>query len=601
MSDSTVALLVLGGVIALFVWNRLPVGIVALGTVVALWATDLLSLEEATSGFGDPVVVFIATLFVVSEGIDRAGLTTWAGARLVQAAGDRAGLLLVSVMALCAALAALISLNGAVAALLPMVVSVAIRTGRRPSQMLMPMVYAGSAGSLLVLTGSPVNIIVSEASDGAGAGAFSYFEFAWVGVPILIGTILLGRFLGPRVIPERTSASAPRDLSRHAEVVAEHYALADGFYRLRVRDGSPLLGTAPDGVDLSDYPGTTLMGLQAGLAEPAPVRDVLEPDDVLVVSGASKEISRLAVEQRLAVAMEPLPGDRPDALVNREVGVVEAVVPPRSPLVGEEVFPGMVRQSDLVILAVQHHGRDTGPGTVELVSGDALLLYGSWGAIEGLVDDRDVVVVDSPDLLRRQVPLGAGATRAGIVLLVMVLLLALGVVPPAVAGLLAAGAMVLTRVVTSQQAYRAVSWETVVLVGGLIPLSTAIQQSGAGDRIADLVLDVVGTGRPVLLMAAVFVVTAVLGLVLSNTATVLIVLPIALATASEGGVAVQPMLMLLAVAASAALLTPVQTPGNMMIMAPGGYAFGDYWRLGLPILLLWLAIALVVIPVVWPL
>jgi di/tricarboxylate transporter len=601
VSDSTVALLVLGGVIALFVWNRLPVGIVALGTVVALWATDLLTLEEATSGFGDPVVVFIATLFVVSEAIDRAGLTTWAGARLVAAAGDRAGVLTVSVMLLCAVLAALISLNGAVAALLPMVVSVALRTGRRPSQMLMPMVYAGSAGSLLVLTGSPVNIIVSEASDVAGAGAFSYFEFAWVGVPILVGTILLGRFLGPRVVPERTPAGSGRDLSRHTEVVAEHYALADGFYRLRVRDGSPLVGTPPDAVDLSEYPGTTLMGLQAGLVEPAPVRDALEPDDVLVVSGASQEISRLAVEQRLAVAMEPLPGDRPDALVNREVGVVEAVVPPRSPLVGEEVFPGMVRQSDLVILAIQHHGRDTGPGPVEVDSGDALLLYGSWDAIEGLVDDRDVVVVDSPDLLRRQVPLGAGAAQAGIVLTVMVVLLAVGIVPPAVAGLLAAGAMVLTRVLTAQQAYRAVSWETVVLVGGLIPLSTAIQESGAGQRIADLVLDVVGTDRPVLLMAAVFVVTSVLGLVLSNTATVLIVLPIALATASEGGVAVQPMLMLLAVAASAALLTPVQTPGNMMIMAPGGYAFGDYWRLGLPLLLLWLAIALTVIPVVWPL
>jgi di/tricarboxylate transporter len=303
----------------------------------------------------------------------------------------------------------------------------------------------------------------------------------------------------------------------------------------------------------------------------------------------------------MAVAMRPLREDAPADLVNREVGVVEVVVPPRSPLVGETVFPGMVRDEELVILAVSHHGNDTGTGPVELRAGDALLLYGSWGAVDTLVDDRDIVVVDSPDLVRRQVPLGPRATQAGVVLVAMVVLLAFGIVPPAVAGILGALGMVLTRVLTSSQAYRAVSWETVVLVGGLIPLSTAIQRSGAGDDIAQVVLDVVGTDEPVLLLAAMFVLTSVMGLVLSNTATVLIVLPIALSAAAEGGVAVQPMLMLLAVAASAALLTPVQTPGNMMVMAPAGYRFGDYWKLGLPLLLLWLAVSLAVIPAVWPL
>jgi di/tricarboxylate transporter len=261
----------------------------------------------------------------------------------------------------------------------------------------------------------------------------------------------------------------------------------------------------------------------------------------------------------------------------------------------------MVRDEELVILAVSHYGNDTGPGLVELEAGDALLLYGTWDAVDTLVDDRDIVVVDSPDLVRRQVPLGPRARQAGAVLVGMVVLLAFGIVPPAVAGLLGALGMVLTRVLTSAQAYRAVSWETVVLVGGLIPLSTAIQRSGAGDDIAQVVLDVVGTDRPVLLLVAVFVLTSVMGLVLSNTATVLIVLPIGLAAAAEGGVAVQPMMMTLAVAASAALLTPVQTPGNMMIMAPAGYRFGDYWKLGLPLLLLWLAVSVAVIPVVWPL
>src|SRR5690606_24846888 len=191
-------------------------------------------------------------------------------------------------------------------------------------------------------------------------------------------------------------------------------------------------------------------------------------------------------------------------------------------------------------------------------------VWGAWPAIEALVDDRDVLVVDSPDLMRRQaVPLGPKAARTTVIVLAMVALLALGLVPPAVAGVLAVLGLVLGGVLSSPQAYRAVSWETVVLVGGLIPLSTAIRSSGAADDLADAVVGVVGSGSPLVLMVALFVLTSVLGLVISNTATVLIVLPVALAAAAETGVSVRPILMLVAVAGSAALLTPVQTPGNM--------------------------------------
>jgi di/tricarboxylate transporter len=601
MSDATIALLVLGAVIALFMWNRFPVGIVALATALSLWATGLLTFNEAVSGFGDPVVIFIATLFVVSEGIDSTGLTTWAGQRLLAVAGEGRVRLLVSVMLLCALLTALISLNGSVAALLPMVVMLALRTGRSPSRMLMPMVYAGSAGSLLVLMGSPVNVIVSEAADDAGAGTFGFFEFGAVGLPILVGTIVLGVVLSDRLLPERTPAVMLPDLSRHADTLATHYDLRDGFYRLRVRERSPLLGLAPGAVDLSAYPGATLIGMQAGVADPRPVRHQVDVDDVLVVAGSSEVVSRLAMEQVLAVAMTPVAVDGSSSLIDREAGTVEVVVPPRSPLVGETVFPGMLRRNDLVILAVQRYGRDRGQQPTTLVAGDSLLLYGAWPRIDALVDDRDVLVVDSPDVVRRQAaPLGPKATRAALIVAGMVVLLAFGLVPPAAAGLFAAMALVLTNVLTSQQAYRAVSWETVVLVGGLIPLSTAIQSSGAADQIADRLVDVVGSGSPVLMMIALFVLTSVLGLVISNTATVLIVLPVVLAAAQETDVSVRPMLMLLAVAASAALLTPVQTPGNLMVMTPGGYKFSDYARLGLPLVVLWLVVAIVVIPFVWP-
>ena len=252
-------------------------------------------------------------------------------------------------------------------------------------------------------------------------------------------------------------------------------------------------------------------------------------------------------------------------------------MPPRSSLVGEKVFPGMKRAHDLVILAVQRMGRDRGLEQTELVPGDALLLQGSWAALDTLSSDRTVLVVDSPDVIRRQaVPWGAKATVAVAIVGIMVILLAFGIVPPAIAALIAATAMVVTRVVGVQQAHRAISWQTVVLIGGLIPLTTAIGSSGAADRISSVITSVVGDGSPYLLLLAMFVLTAVLGQIVSNTATVLIVTPIAVSAALATHTSVQPVLMLIAVAGSAALLTPISTPANLMVMTPGGYRFGDY-------------------------
>jgi di/tricarboxylate transporter len=601
MEPSTISLLVLVGVIAVFVWNRIPVGAVAVITSLTLYAAGVITVDEALSGFGDPVVIFIASLFVVSEGIDSAGVTTWAGQKLIEVIGDRPKAALLAIMAMAAVMSALITLNGAAAALIPMVVVIAMRLGIPPARMLLPMAFAGSAGSLLILTASPINVLVTDAAAEAGTSGFSFFSFTVVGVPLLLTTMGVVAVLGPRVLPDRHSDTQPPDLSGYASTVAEHYDITDGFYRLRVRELSPLIGCAPDELGLDRYPGVTLIGVQAQGSQPAVVHDRLDPDDVLSVTGPADQVSRLAIDNVLAIAMRPITLETGE-LVSRELGVVELVVPPRSPLVGETVFPGMARGPELVILGVRRLGQERGARSTTLQEGDALLVHGSWTVVDQLVEHRDVLVVNSPDLVRRQsIPLGTKAPRAIGVLVVMIALLAFGVVPPAVAGLGAAVAMVLLGVVGSAQAYRSVSWQTVVLIGGLIPLSVAIRQSGAADLIADALLAVIGEGHPVLVLVAVFALTALLGQFISNTATVLIVLPVALAAAAESGVSPLPVLMVLAIAGAASFLTPVATPANMMVMAPGGYRFGDYWRLGLPLLLAWLVVALVVVPLVWPL
>ncbi|MEV6284013.1 SLC13 family permease [Kribbella sp. NPDC051770] len=595
MDDGTVSLIILGLTVVAFVANRLPVEVVAVLTALALWITGVLDFTAVLAGFGDPVVIFIATLFVVSEGVDSTGVTVWAGQQIVKHAGTTRGRLLVAVTALSAVLSALITLNGAVAALLPLVVMLAVRIGQPPSRMLMPLTFAGSAGSLLMLTGTPVNIIVSDAANDAGAGPFPFFSFAVVGVPLVVGTIAISVLLGPKLLPAARPANPAADLAVHATTLHAHYTLPERLHRLQVRDVSPLLGRVPHDVDLTSYPDVVIVGIQDGQGRPR-ADAAIDVGDVLVVTGPADQVAGLTTESLLAATSVPM-----DGLITRDAGVVEVVIPPRSSMVGETVFPGMHRAHDLVVIAVQRMGKDRGRRSTQLAEGDALLVYGPWPELDELTRDRDVLLVDAPELVRRQaVPWGPKASVAVTVLVAMVVLLATGAVPPAMAGVLAATAMVLTKVVTPGQAYRAISWQIVVLIGALIPLSGAIQSSGGADRIADLIVDAVGPGRPYLLLLALFVLTAALGQMVSNTATVLIVAPIAVAAAQGTGTSVQPVLMLVAVAGAASLLTPISTPANMMIMSPAGYRFGDYWKLGLVVLAWWLLTAIVIVPLVWP-
>jgi di/tricarboxylate transporter len=528
-------------------------------------------------------------------------VTTWAGQQLISLAGTSRSRLLVLTMLLVALLTALISVNGAVAALLPVVVVMAVRLNQFPSRLLLPLAFGAHAGSMLALTGTPVNVLVAEAAADAGTGRFGFLEFALAGVPLLAGTVAIVVLFGPRLLPERTVRVLPPDLSRHAHTLAEEYRLEDGVFWLRVRPGSAYVGRRRAAVDLREYPALTLVGVQAiGEGDGGPVNRAIQPDDLLIVRGPAETVGRLAADHGLGIRSEPEPDAVAGVLLGRRSGLAEVVIPPRSELIGQTMYPGMITASgDLVVLAVQRKGEDQGPAATPLAAGDTLLLQGSWDALDEHLDDPDVLVVDSPELIRRQaVPMGPGAKRATAVLAAMVVLLATGLVPAAVAGLLAAGAMVLSRVVTLEQAYQAINWTAVVLVGAMIPLSLAMQVTGAAKQIAAALVEVVGGSSPYLLLG-VFLLTAALGQLISNTATALIAIPIATSAAAELGVSARPVLMCVTVAAVAAFLTPVATPANLMVMAPGGYRFGDYWRLGLPLLGLFLVVAVFLVPVFW--
>jgi di/tricarboxylate transporter len=593
--------------VVLFVTNKVPVVLVAMGTALGLWATGVLTLPQALAGLGDPAVIFIASLFVVSSGLEVTGVTAWAGQLLIKGAGEESRTrLLLLMMGLVSLLVALISLNGAVAALLPVVVVTAVRLRRNSSQLLMPLVFAGHAGSMLALTGTPVNVLVSEAGLDAGVGGFGFFEFALAGIPLLAGTMAIIILFGEKLLPQRNGATMPADFSRHARTLVEQYGLASGVHQLRVRATCPYVGKRSDEVDLGTWSGLQLVAVQDGDTAGPLRRTTIAEGDHLLLRGDAEAAANFAAQMHLAFREEGA-GDGEETLFNRRSGLAEVVIPPRSGLIGQTVFPGMVTESgDLIILAVQRGASEapnagkTKTAGVVLQAGDTMLLQGTWKALDTHLDDPDVLVVSSPELVRRQaVPMGPGAKQAIVILLAMVLMLATGVVPSAVAGLLAAGAIILCGIMTVEQSYRAISWTTVILVGAMMPLSTAMIQTGAAKMLADHLVSMVGDAGPTALLAGLFVLTAVLGQLISNTATALIVIPIGVAAATAMGISPRPVLMSTAVAAAGAFLTPIATPTNLMVMGPGGYVFSDYWKLGLPLLIWFFVVAVFIVPLIW--
>jgi di/tricarboxylate transporter len=545
-------------------------------------------------------VVFIATLFVLSTALDATGVTAWAGQRLTSLAGDSQRRLLVFTMLFAAGLTAIISVNGAVAALLPMVVVTAVRRQQPTSQLLLPLAFAAHAGSQLALTGTPVNVLVSEAAYEAGAGTFGFFEFALVGVPLVIGTIVIAVVLGPRLLPERSPASLPPDLSAHARTLSQQYLMDQRVFRLTVPTGCRVDGDGIDAFEAGLPDEVQLVGVQQP-GEALPVRaGTITDGSTIIVRGDLEAVEHLVTTTGLRLHPEPFTTD--GELLGHRVGVAELVIPPRSGLIGATVFPGMVTDSgDLVILAVQRKGADLGAEKTELAVGDMLLVQGAWQDLDREVDaDRDVIAVHQPSAVRAQaVPLGPKAVEALLVTGGMVVLLASGLVPAAVAGLLAVGALLLLKVLTVPQAYRGIAWTTVVLVAAMIPVSTAMQVSGAAGEVAELLVDVVGGGGPSLLLFGIFVICVAFGAMISNTATALIVIPIALSAAAELDVSPKPVLLAVSVSCAAALLTPVSTASNLMVMEPGAYEFKDYPKFGLPILVLYSVLVVFYIPLIW--
>lgn len=625
MSDMTLTFIILGVTMVLFVWGRFQPDLVAVASLLALFLTGVVSLDEAFSGFSNTTVVLIAALFIVGEGLSRTGVTAAFGDRLIGAArNDKLRLLVLSMLAT-AILSGFISNAGTVATLMPAVVVAAWGMKSTPAAFLIPLAFAANAGGLLTLTGTPPNIVVSDALRAAGFDEFGFFEYSLIGVPLLIVAIVYMATLGRRLLPSHATGNAPAILDREIDELADVYSLRGELYRMRVRKGSPLRGESLRSADIGKRFGVTVLQIRKPQVDPADVSTAsavlhrfedltsdesalpdpdrtIDRNDVLIVSGDPDEVRQLEVEMLLGVLpIQDTEGTISD-LISQEIGIAEVILTPRSSYNGQSIANGAVARS----FGVQVIGLRRGDRALELDEplrfGDALLVRGTWKAIARMAEERrNFVVVGQPDEMSTQVTeFNARSWTAIGILGAMVALMVSGIVPVVIAAMLAAGAMLFTKCLTRTQAYRAVSWSTVILIGAMIPMAVALNDTGGAERIADALVATLGEIGPVPLLAGIMLVTTAFSQVISNTASAVLMAPIVLSAAAGLGVSPYPLMMGLAVGASSAFLTPIGTAPNIMVMAPGGYTFAHYAKVGFPLLVLFVVTSVLLIPVIWP-
>ena len=601
MAQIIITLSIILAAMVLFAWNRLPAAVVAVAASLALYFSGVLTMQETLGGFGDPVVILIAALLAIASGLETAGVGAWAGQLLMRHTGSNDTLRIVAIMIVAAIFSGLIGMNGAVAAMLPVTVAVAVRTGVVASRLMIPLAFACLTGSKLTLLGTPVNVIAATQAEEAGVGHIAFFEWAVLGVPLLAGTIVITVLFRRSLLPDRRSQSIPPDFSAHAQTLVKQYRLEDGLHHFRVRQTSPYVGKSKGDIDLRSYPGLQLIALlEADAATPLQRAEIAE-GDLILVRGDAASAGRLAGDMHLAVREGEKEGPIADVLLSRASGLAEVVIPMRSKMIGQSVFPGMTTEDGgLMVLAIQRGGTEMSQEPAVLCAGDHLLLQGTWKALDRYLSDPKVLVVDSPEVVQKQaVALGPGAHAAIAILLLLVVLLAFDLVPAPIAAVICAALMIVTGVLTLPQFYRGIDWNTCILIGAMIPPATAMTKTGAAALMGDYVVNALGAAGPHAVLAGIFIVSATISQFISNTSAALVMMPIGLATASELGVSALPMMLGVAMGASASFLTPFANGVSLMVYGPGGYRFGDFWKLGLPVMVWALIVTVVVIPLFW--
>lgn len=602
-----------------FAIGRVRADVVALCALLALVLTNVLTPAEALAGFASPVVVMMAGLFVVGGAVLQTGLAKMMSGRIMALAGQSSGSIYLLVMLVTAVIGAFVSNTGTVALMLPIVVSIAASARTNVRTLLMPLAFASSMGGMLTLIGTPPNLVIDEALVEAGHEGLSFFSFLPVGVVcIIVGVLVLWPlskyFLSKRDEAEETS----RGRKSLNDLVGE-YGLDIELTRCQLETTSSLVGMKMADVDLYNQYGLTILERrQERMAQTRLMKNVsqttvdantvFETGDVLYLSGGRDRLKTFLADYQLN---ELKVADKDESSETQlefyDIGLAELVMLQGSRLVGRMIRSTALRAKyHINVLAIRRKGKYIREGLADevLSVGDVLLVQGNWSDIARLErEEDDWVVLGQPLAEAAQVTLTYRAPLAGAILLLMVAMMVFDFIPvaPVTAVLLAAVLMVLCGCFRNvEAAYKTINWESLVLIAAMMPMSVALEKTGASALLSHTLVDGLGVVGPVALLAGIYFTTSLLTLFISNTATAVLMAPIALSSAAEMGISPYAFLFAVTLGASMCFASPFSTPPNALVMQARRYSFMDYIKVGIPLQVIMGLVMLIVLPLLFP-
>lgn len=594
--------------VVLFATGKVRMDAIALMVIVAFVLSGTLTLNEAFSGFSDPNVILIAALFIIGDGLVRTGVATKMGAWLVSVAGNSETKMLIYLMLTVAGLGAFMSSTGVVAIFIPVVLSVSARMNTSPSRLMMPLSFAGLISGMMTLVATPPNLVVNSELLREGLHGFSFFSVTPIGLVVLILGIVY--MLAVRFMLKTDNGDSARDgrkRSTFRDLIRE-YHLTGRARRLAIRPGSPMIGQRLDDLKLRERYCANVIGVERwrrfrrvivnvnGVSE-FRARDVLLID----MSASDVDLRQFCGEQMLEPMV--LRGEyfADQAL---DVGMAEVALIPDSEMIGKTVREIAFRtRFGLYIVGMKRDGKAMDGSVVDepLQLGDILLVVGNWRQIALLAKrGRDFVVLNMPVEVDDASPAHSQAPHAIFCLVLMVALMLTDEIPNPIAAIIACLLMGKFRCINAESAYKAIHWPSIILIVGMMPFALALQKTGGVDLVVKGLMDVAGGEGPYLMLGCLFMMCAAIGLFISNTATAVLMAPIALAAAKSMGVSPYPFAMVVAMAASAAFMTPVSSPVNTLVLGPGKYSFSDFVKIGVPFTILVMVVCVLLIPVLFP-
>lgn len=590
-----------------FIQNKLRMDVVALLVIAFFSLSGILTTKEVFAGLSDPNVILIALLFVVGEGLVRTGIAYQVSEWLMRVAGASEVRVLVLLMLSIAGLGSFMSSTGIVAIFIPVVLAICSGMGISPKRLMMPLSVAGLISGMMTLIATPPNLVAHSELVKAGFDGFNFFSFTPVGVSVLvlgIGYMLIARRWldnGENIASERTVGSSMSQL-------IEEYQLQGRAKMVVIGANSPLIGETIQALDLRHQYGLNIVAVQRmkrfrRISLGAYADLVLKEKDILLLDVERQDLDLQDYFEQFVLKAVELKGEYFSEHA-KSVGMAEISVFPEAEIIGKTISELRFRSTyGLSVVGLKREGKVMQLGIIQtpLQSGDVLLVMGLWHQILEVGHKRDFFLLNAPEESKKAAPAISQAPHAIFSVLTMVVLMITGIVPNVVAALIACLMLGKFRCIDMKSAYQSIHFPSLILIVGMMPFSIALQKTGGIDLVVGWLSSTMQEMSIHFVLMALFVFTAIISAFISNTATAILVMPIAIAIAQQFGYSPAPFVMIVAISASAAFMTPVSSPVNTMVLAPGGYKFMDFVKVGVPFTVLVMILSVFLVPLLFPL